>query len=304
MEDSTTVDEEGADGGREHAEHEGGSSVPMTVRSSLGLLLVAIFAGLLWLDSLWRPGYVLVALAVPVIALTTCEFCHLTDPKKDYVPRLWTVLAAVALFVLQWAGWAFEPFPGPWVAAVGVLSLGVCLLFTWRIVSGSIAGTQEAVSLSLTAWIYVPLLLSFLAGVRVRWGVAGVIVALAVCKISDSTAYFVGKTLGRRKLAPRISPNKTIEGAVGAVIGSTVAAVALNMASPWALMPLWPAVGYGVALGIVAIIGDLAGSILKRQSGVKDSGELLRGFGGMLDIVDDVLFAAPLSYVFFHFFAG
>jgi len=241
---------------------------------------------------------------VPVVALTTQEFCHLVDPKKEYVPRLWVPAAAVAMFLLQWAGWAFELFPGPWVSVVAVLSVGVCALFAWRVLSGGIAGTQEAVSLSLAALIYVPLLLGFMAGIRIRWGVAGVIVAVTVCKISDSTAYFVGKTLGRHKLAPHISPNKTIEGAIGAVAGSVVAAVLLNTISPWALLPLWPAVVYGVLLALVAIVGDLAGSILKRQSGVKDSGELLRGFGGMLDIVDDVLFAAPLSYVFFHYFAA
>lgn len=275
----------------------------MPLRTGLGLLLVAAFAGLLWLDSLWRPGYVLAALAVPVVVLTTFEVCHLADPEGKHVPRVWVTLTAMAMFLLQWAGWAFEPFPGPWLVAVVVLTISVCALFTWRILSGGIEGTQEAVSFSLAALIYVPLLLAFMAGIRVRWGVAGVIVAVTVCKVSDSTAYFVGKSLGRHKLAPRISPNKTIEGAVGAVVGSIVAAVLLNTLSPWSLLPLWAVLVYGVLLALVAIVGDLAGSVLKRQSGVKDSGELLPGFGGMLDIVDDVLFAAPLSYLFFNFFA-
>jgi phosphatidate cytidylyltransferase len=112
---------------------------------------------------------------------------------------------------------------------------------------------------------------------------------------SDSFAYFVGSALGRHKLCPSISPNKTIEGAVGAVVGTTLTIAALGSFFGWPL-PLMAVLGALIA--VIATLGDLVESVAKRETGIKDSGNIIPGHGGVWDRFDSVLFTAPLVYYF------
>ena len=112
---------------------------------------------------------------------------------------------------------------------------------------------------------------------------------------SDSFAYFVGSALGRHKLCPSISPNKTIEGAVGAVVGTTLTIAALGAFFGWPL-PLMAVLGALIA--VFATVGDLVESVAKRETGIKDSGNIIPGHGGVWDRFDSVLFTAPLVYYF------
>jgi phosphatidate cytidylyltransferase len=118
--------------------------------------------------------------------------------------------------------------------------------------------------------------------------------------VTDSGAYFVGRAIGRHKLAPAISPNKTVEGAIGSLAAGFAAVFVLNEA-----LDLGLAVEHGVALGLllppVIMIGDLAESALKRALGVKDSSGLVPGHGGIADRMDSLLFAAPLVYYYLKF---
>ncbi len=129
-----------------------------------------------------------------------------------------------------------------------------------------------------------------------------VIYVLAVVVWCDAGAYFAGRAYGKRKLAPRISPGKTIEGALGGVLAGTVAGVLakatfdtfwpdLSAAFPWSA-----AIPFGIVLSIVGIIGDLVESLLKRDAAVKDTGALLPGMGGILDRIDAPLLAVPMMY--------
>ena len=127
-------------------------------------------------------------------------------------------------------------------------------------------------------------------------GMAWVLLVILVTWIADSAAYLVGRSLGRRKLAPALSPNKTVEGALGGLAGAALVAVACFALFGLPGGPL-TAIGAGVALGIAGQIGDLSESLMKRQAGVKDSGHLIPGHGGILDRVDALLFALPVGWL-------
>ncbi len=119
--------------------------------------------------------------------------------------------------------------------------------------------------------------------------------------IGDSAAYYIGRTFGKHKLSPAISPNKTIEGAIAGVVLSICAAL---IAKIWFYrrIDLHDALILGVVLGIFGILGDLAESLFKRAAKAKDSSSLLPGHGGFLDRVDSLLFTAPVLYYYYHLF--
>jgi len=124
-----------------------------------------------------------------------------------------------------------------------------------------------------------------------------VLMGVVAVSIGDTLAYFTGKAVGRTKLAPAISPNKTVEGAVGGLLGS-VAGAALYAHGFWREVPAWYAAAAGGAVGIFGQGGDLFESLLKRAAGVKDSGTIFPGHGGILDRADGVLAAGPVLHLF------
>jgi phosphatidate cytidylyltransferase len=131
-------------------------------------------------------------------------------------------------------------------------------------------------------------------------GASWVLIATAITASSDSGAYFCGKKFGKRKLCPNISPNKTIEGAVGGIICALIAAVIFALL----LLPsfkIFSLMGATVILAVIGIAGDLTESIIKRGTDTKDSGRCLAGHGGILDRVDSLLFVAPVLYYFLIF---
>lgn len=126
-------------------------------------------------------------------------------------------------------------------------------------------------------------------------GGAWLIVGTAITSGSDTGAYFIGKAIGKRKLCPNVSPNKTVEGAVGGVFAGLAAGVGFALL----FLPSinWPfLLGASVLLSLVGIVGDLTESIIKRGTGTKDSGRCLAGHGGILDRVDSLLFVGPVLY--------
>ena len=156
------------------------------------------------------------------------------------------------------------------------------------------------------AVFYVGALLGSLIGLRTiepeadgrRW----VVFLLAVVFIGDAGAYYVGKSVGKRPLAPRLSPKKTVEGLAGDVVFATAAALTLNA--------LWfprgsiaTAAGLGVVLSLLGVVGDLFESFVKRAAGVKDTSALIPGHGGVLDRVDSILFAAPALWLYLQWTA-
>jgi phosphatidate cytidylyltransferase len=180
--------------------------------------------------------------------------------------------------------------------------LGLCVrqFMSRRVATGIIA-----ISTTLFGLMYVPWLLNFIQKINFfgQAGVEGeyyVLYFVLVTKFSDCGAYAVGSLIGRHKMIPRISPGKTWEGFGGAVVVSTAASVifARLAGAHLAGMTLAHSIILGVILSLAAVVGDLIESLFKREAGLKDSGQLFPGIGGILDLLDSLLFNAPIMYLY------
>ena len=250
------------------------------------------------LDSLWAAGYVVAALGVLVVLAALCEFGGIVG-RLGKPASAAMALCGVVLVLAQWAGWAFgDVFPDPWTLTVALLCIGALGTLASRAVRGRIEGSAEAAAMTVLGLIHVAVPVGLALAIRVRWGLAVFVTMLAVCKITDIGGYYAGTSIGGARLSPRVSPGKTVSGAVGGVLAAAALGGVLS-AFDWSIMRPLQGMTYGLLLGPIAIAGDLTESVLKRQAGVKDSGTLLGGHGGVLDALDGVLFAAPFSYLFF-----
>src|ERR1017187_2825423 len=185
----------------------------------------------------------------------------------------------------------------------GFLILFVLGLCVRQFVSRSNTAGILAISTTLFGLMYVPWLLNFIQKINFFPGVDGkfyVLYFVLVIKFSDTGAYAVGSLIGRHKMIPRISPGKTWEGFGGAIFLSTVASLVFVhfFGDKMAGMNWLHAVVLGVLLSLTAVIGDLIESLFKREAGVKDSGRLFPGIGGILDLLDSLLFNAPIMYLY------
>jgi phosphatidate cytidylyltransferase len=184
--------------------------------------------------------------------------------------------------------------------------LGLCVR---QFVSRSNTAGILAISTTLFGLMYVPWLLNFIQKINFFPGLDGngkffVLYFILVTKLSDTGAYAVGSLIGRHKMIPRISPGKTWEGFAGAIVVSTLGSVLFVkfLGDRMTGMTLLHAVILGVVLSSTAVIGDLIESLFKREAGVKDSGNLFPGIGGILDLLDSLLFNAPIMYLYLRLF--
>ncbi len=179
--------------------------------------------------------------------------------------------------------------------------LGLCIR---QFVSRHTTTGIVAIATTLLGLMYVPWLLNFIQKINFFTpNVEGhyyLLYFVVVTKFSDCGAYLVGSLIGRHKMIPRISPGKTWEGFAGAVLVATAASVLFASVAGGHLagMTLGHAVILGVMLGLSAVVGDLIESLFKREAGLKDSGRLFPGIGGILDLLDSLLFNAPLMYLY------
>jgi phosphatidate cytidylyltransferase len=195
----------------------------------------------------------------------------------------------------------------------------VLVVFTISVAVAAIwlrgAGGEPLLAVSLTVFgagyaslLAFGLLLRHLPGVVDPWHGAALLAAPVILTwVSDSCAYFGGRLFGKRKLIPRVSPGKTVAGAASALAGAVVAGAAYSLLL--ARFPGYrPGVAEGALLGLLvsvfAQLGDLAESLFKRDSGVKDSGTIFAGHGGAFDRFDSLLLTLPLGYAFFHLVVG
>lgn len=190
------------------------------------------------------------------------------------------------------------PFSGlPIVAGVPVALIAILRAdrFGIPVLAAEAAGVLSGLLIGLGAG-------SFAALARIapiEEGTARIALLMAVVISSDVFAYFTGHALGRHKLAPQVSPGKTIEGAIGGLVGAALASAMVG-AQLFASQPVGLIVTIGVLVAVAGIVGDLLESLFKRYVGAKDSGTLFPGHGGALDRMDAFILAAPLLYVFFN----
>lgn len=232
-----------------------------------------------------------------LIALALYEFFVMVTNKGIFVYRYFGVIMGVVLPVtiyLKYGGFVpdLEPF------LIVIISLFVFVLqFTRQDNSQALAG----ISITLLGILYISWFFSFI--IRLKYlphGAYLVSFLLLVTKTGDIGAYLVGKTVGRRNLIPRISPKKTVEGTIGGFAFSIAAAffsrgLLPNVSSIELIM-------LGALLGVLSQIGDLSESLIKRDCQVKDAASYLPGLGGVMDIIDSLLFTTPIFYFYVRMF--
>jgi len=253
-------------------------------------------------------GWALALLLAAIAGLGTLEYYRLAR-HHGIKPLDWLGATGAAAFVLL----------APVTDAFGVVHWFAAIFFV-LLVSGAaiwLRGVEgkplESAATTVTGALLAGATLSFAWALRAlparldfandAWaGSALLAFPLAVTWINDTLAYFGGRALGKHKLIPRVSPGKTVEGAIFGLLGGVLAAV---LWSDFVLSPLGvgvsvgAAIAAGIVISIAAQVGDLAESLLKRDAGVKDSGTLLPGHGGVLDRFDALYFTVPIAYVFF-----
>jgi|DewCreStandDraft_1066081.scaffolds.fasta_scaffold03062_2 phosphatidate cytidylyltransferase len=243
--------------------------------------------------TVWLGGWVMTAVVAAVVAVGAWEFYRLAG-QAGYAPTSAVGLVATTLLpVAAWVGTA------RWT--VGLLAGLVLAALSAELVSRRERALANAAGTALGA-LYVGLLGSHWVLLRsLPEGVALTLLVLAGTWCADGAAYFVGRSLGRRKLAPEVSPNKTVEGAFGAMAGGIVGA--LVVAAWFGLSWTWALAG-GLLCAVCGQLGDLWESRLKREARAKDSGNLLPGHGGVLDRFDGLLFSGAVAYYVFGWWTG
>ncbi|MDI6890013.1 MAG: phosphatidate cytidylyltransferase [Thermodesulfovibrionales bacterium] len=166
---------------------------------------------------------------------------------------------------------------------------GIRLLFKRNPMS-----SLSEISLPVFGLLYIPCLLTFQAQIR-EIGPEWIILLYATVWAADSVAYYLGTLMGKRKLYVEVSPNKTVAGAAGSLVGGIIAAMIMK-ATLIPVLSVPSALLIGIIIGIISVLGDLVESMFKRDAGVKDSGTIIPGHGGILDKIDGVLFAGPILF--------
>lgn len=253
-----------------------------------GAALIVFAVAAVW----WAPAPAFIAIAELVLVLACREYACLVTPKGATLPfPFWCAAAALTC--------AAVAVPSPYVPHTVALLLatliggGAIAVFRWH---GEDA--LAAVAVSTFATLYLGLPLGVLVLVRDQQGASGLFLLVVTVMVSDTAQYYTGRALGRRPLAPDISPKKTVEGAIGGVVAGSLAFAVL--AGFWLDRPAWSVgvrIGLGATLVAAGIIGDLFESMLKRRAEVKDSSSLIPGHGGVLDRIDALLFAAPVYFI-------
>jgi phosphatidate cytidylyltransferase len=179
---------------------------------------------------------------------------------------------------------------------LGVLLFSTVATITLRLfLTREPSGSIPAVSAAIFGLIYLPGLMSFQLSLA-KSGPAWIVMLYTAVWAADSAAFYTGKSIGKRRLYPEISPNKTIAGAAGSLVGGILGAFLIKM-TLLAQVSFLQAAVIGLAVGFSTILGDLAESMFKRDAGVKDSSHLVPGHGGVLDKLDGVTFAGPVFYL-------
>ena len=248
---------------------------------------------------LFAPAWAFLLLAEVVSLLGVRELYDLAEPAGYRAFRSIGYVATVFLVASFYTGYPSLP-SSSWTVLAFLLVVGLAAVGR----GNPKRETIGEVATTILGPLYAGLTVGTLVGVRLT-GPGGtgrywVLFLLAVIMMADTGAYYVGRALGRRKLAPSMSPNKTVEGLLGGIAASIVAAlVACHLLLPE--VSLLHAAVMGLILSLIGVAGDLFESLLKRSAGVKNSSELIPGHGGVLDRLDSLYFSAPALLAYLQF---
>jgi phosphatidate cytidylyltransferase len=262
-----------------------GRNMPAAIAVGVGLVLLVLASLLIWPPAF--PGLIALAAGAGVWEMTRA--LKVTGAEPPLIPLLGGALLMVGL------AW----HDGPDSLLIGLLVTIVAALL-WRLADG-LKAVRKAFTPTVMVAVYVPFLLSFAVLLQLpdadkdgRWRILCTLFAVV---LSDTGGFIAGVLLGKHKMAPSISPGKTWEGFAGSICAAAIGSALLlyfllDIPSYWGLL-------FGAVLSVVAVVGDLAESMLKRDLGVKDMSNLLPGHGGIMDRLDSILFAVPTSYLLF-----
>jgi len=264
-------------------------------------IVMPIVLAFAWLGGWWSFA------AVTLVVLLGAYELHMMMRHAGYHPIMPVSIGLIVLFLVA------AMFPPPQRLLMLESGLGAALLvsFFWLFFRKKLDGAFIDWALTFAIAVYLGWSMSFfllLRGYEIGWpfnhgpwwllprGVWWLLTVLLGVWGFDTAAFFTGRYFGRHKLAPRISPGKTWEGVFGGLVFSVIAVMLFTVAPlgvPWYL-----AIVLGIVLGCAAVVGDLAESLIKRQTHVKDSGQIMPGHGGMLDRIDSLMFAVIVVYAF------
>jgi len=304
-------------------------------RLCFGALIIAVVIGLSWLDVcihryglareiIWLPkGIVLLPAYLVCLVLMTREVLRLLHAAGLKPLASSVYLGTLFIAVSCWIANVIQQFNlevlaittskggWQWAATASFTTLlavacGVILAFAAEMRRYSHpGGVMINLAGAVFTFAYLGLLSSFMIQLHMAYGIEAILSLVVVTKMCDTGAYVFGKLFGRYRITPSLSPGKTLEGVTGGFLFACAGAwlwfdgVLLYFDKPPTPLLGWMIFGFVVAL--TGMVGDLAGSLIKRDSHMKDSGHAVPGFGGVLDIFDSLLMAAPVAYVFWVF---
>ena len=264
------------------------------------LVLAPLVILIIWAGGWWLVGLIAFAVVIGIHEMTALFKAGGFHPRFLVAALMGLGFVAAEVFQAQVS-----------VNLIGVvLGMGTLLALVIAVVLPDRTGALGAWAVTLASAVYVGMLLTYflslrtlvtplqdspLAALGLDSGAAWVYAVVAVTWASDTGAYFAGRAFGRRKMSPLLSPKKTWEGLAGGVLAAVAAGVLIVL-----LVGLPIGLAGGIIIGVLGALGgtfgDLAESLLKRQAGIKDSGKLIPGHGGLLDRIDSLLFTGPLIY--------
>jgi phosphatidate cytidylyltransferase len=278
---------------------------------------------------LWYGSWLFFAVVAIITALSVREFYAIAEKKTAKLPMPFGVLASLIIIGSFWIYYSDGRINEAIFLLITELIMIVVISFIIQLRSGG-KGALTGVGAVFTGFLYLPMLYITMIGIRefksfYQWRIHSfhlfdiaprqsavlnqmayadwgwfLLCVMGAIWICDSAAYFTGRAIGRHKMAPRVSPKKTWEGAAGGFIGGVAGMTALSAV----FVPVFPAVHaaiIGALVGTIGQIGDLSESQLKRDTGVKDSSNLIPGHGGVLDRFDSILFVMPVVFLYIAF---
>jgi len=278
-------------------------------------VLTAVFGVPVLLFVFYRGGLLFLLLILFIISLGQFEFFRLLETKGVSSDRAFAVMSSVVLAAAAYFGY---------LQFLAVFTVLMVIAFVLQFRKEDLSKVIVELGTTLTGIIYLGWFLSHAILLRnldhhpgIRdyaetvqrtkdVGFFYVVFVVACTFLNDTGAYFVGKWKGEKRLIPSISPGKTVEGTIGGIISSTITGGVVNLIFKSPLEYSW-AFLFGFIIGVVAVLGDLVESLIKRSVGAKDSGTILPGHGGVLDRFDSLIIVFPVSYYFvllYYWFSG
>ena len=278
------------------------------------VIALMVFDFQLGIDSgFGRPGIVLSVVAILVAVVSCHELVHLAQqhfPKLSLRNHLAISVVTISICSapVLWKDYPVDCSIG--LFGWSMIALTFAVGMTWLLEVISYSGDGKGSSRAACAVLIhtqLILLFGFFIAHRLMFGsnaigIIALVNLIATVKMSDAAAYFFGRAFGKTKLAPTLSPGKTVEGLLGSVVGAIVGCAIVLYVVAWLLLgyqmhfPIWWVVVYAIVVTIAGVVGDLSESMMKRDAQIKDSSSWLPGLGGVLDITDSLVLAAPISY--------